>query len=123
MIRFTLRTGPLARPHGTLDAGLRRRAFPPDAASLLPGALAPTGTGLTPAGGCELMSRSDHRMHHLRTLGARWSTYGAAWLQPAAISGKSNRIDGCVDRFGRQRPGMTPELVLLLLVHGAGSGP
>ncbi len=50
----------LARPHGTLDAGLRRRAFPPDAASLLPGALALTGTGHSPAGGCELMFGSDH---------------------------------------------------------------
>jgi hypothetical protein len=50
----------LARPHGTLDAGLQRRAFPPGAASLLPGALALTGTGLSPAGGCELRFGSDH---------------------------------------------------------------
>jgi hypothetical protein len=84
----TLRTGPLARPHGTVDAGLRRRAFPPDAASLLPGALAPTGTGLTPAGECELMSGSDHRQHHLRTLGARWSLYGPQRSQSVATGGK-----------------------------------
>jgi hypothetical protein len=75
---FASRYGPdrSHAPHGTLDAGHRRRAFPPNAASLLPGALAPTGTGLTPAGGCELMSGSDHRKHHLRTLGALWSLYG-----------------------------------------------
>ena len=51
---------PVASPNGAFDTGLRRRAFPPDAASLLPGALAPTGTGLPPAGRCELMFRSGH---------------------------------------------------------------
>src|SRR5512144_2149239 len=51
---------PVAPPNGAFDTGLRRRAFPPDAASLLPGALALTGTGLPPAGGCELMFRSGH---------------------------------------------------------------
>ena len=36
---FASRYGPVARsPRGGLDAGLRRRAFPPDAASLLPAA-------------------------------------------------------------------------------------
>ena len=50
----------LARLQGTLDTGLRRRTFPPDAASLLPGALALTGTGLPPAGGCELTFGSGH---------------------------------------------------------------
>ena len=34
--------------------GLRRRAFPPDAASQLPGSLAITRTGLAPAGNDEL---------------------------------------------------------------------
>ena len=53
---------PVASPNGAFDAGLRRRAFPPDAASLLPGALALTGTGLSPAGGCELLFGSDHLM-------------------------------------------------------------
>ena len=52
---------PLAHPQGMLDAGLRRRAFPPDAASLLPGLLTATRTGPTPAGECELMFRSGHR--------------------------------------------------------------
>ena len=51
---------PVASPKGAFDTGLRHRAFPPDAASLLPGALALTGTGLTPAGRCELMFRSGH---------------------------------------------------------------
>jgi len=41
------------------DAGLRRRTFPSDAASLLPGHLAATRTGLTPAGDDELTTK-DH---------------------------------------------------------------
>src|SRR5438552_15858516 len=52
------------------DAALRRRAFPPDAGSLLPGPLAATRTGLTPAGDDELKTRSrthgpppDHWAH------------------------------------------------------------
>jgi hypothetical protein len=53
---------PVASPKGAFDAGLRRRAFPPDVTSLLPGALVLTGTGLSPAGRCELMFRSGHSM-------------------------------------------------------------
>ena len=37
-----------------LDTGLRRRALHPDAASLLPGSLATTWTGLPPVGGDDL---------------------------------------------------------------------
>jgi hypothetical protein len=47
-------------PQRALDTGLRRRAFPPDAASLLPGVLTLTGTGLTPAGERKLAHRSPH---------------------------------------------------------------
>ncbi len=59
-IRLMLRTGRSLAPRRDFDAELRRRAFPPDAASLLPGALALTGTGLPPAGGCELLFGSGH---------------------------------------------------------------
>src|SRR6476620_12016878 len=48
---------PLTRAFAT---ALRRRTFPPDAGSLLPGPLAATRTGLTPAGNDELPSESDH---------------------------------------------------------------
>ena len=49
--------GPLSRsPTRAFDAGLRRRTFPSDAASLLPGLLAATRTGLTPAGDDELVN-------------------------------------------------------------------
>ena len=44
----------VAPPCRAFDAGLRRRAFPPGAASLLPGLLAATRTGLPPAGDDEL---------------------------------------------------------------------
>jgi hypothetical protein len=43
------------------DAGLRPDPFPDRAASLLPGLLAATRTGLTPAGDDELML--DHDLH------------------------------------------------------------
>src|SRR5487761_581208 len=48
-----------------LDAGLRRRAFPPDAASLLPGSLVITRTGLTPAGGHALVDVDHLKQPHL----------------------------------------------------------
>jgi hypothetical protein len=53
---FASRYGPLSRSpyHRAFDTGLRRRAFPPNAASLLPGLLAATRTGLPPASDDEL---------------------------------------------------------------------
>jgi hypothetical protein len=47
------------------DARLQRQAFPPDVASLLPGSLATTWTGLAPAGGDELTgyALSDYPAH------------------------------------------------------------
>jgi hypothetical protein len=50
----------VAPPQRALDAGLRPDPFPGRAASLLPGLLAATRTGLTPAGDDELMSDHDH---------------------------------------------------------------
>src|ERR1700730_6437351 len=70
-IHFTLRNRPSLPPKGAFDTGLRRQAFPPDAASLLPGALALTGTGLPPAGRCELMFRSGQPTNHRPTLGTQ----------------------------------------------------
>lgn len=53
--------GPLGCSHHVaFDAGLRRRTFPSDAASLLPGSLTTTWTGLSPAGGDELADTHDH---------------------------------------------------------------
>ena len=55
-----LRTAQSLPLHRALDAALRRRAFPPDTGSLLPGPLAATRTGLPPAGDDELQNESDH---------------------------------------------------------------
>jgi hypothetical protein len=55
---------PVASPNGAFDAGLRRRAFPPDAASLLPGLLAATRTGLPPASDGELAT-DDQPLHSI----------------------------------------------------------
>lgn len=77
--------GPLGCSHHVaFDAGLRRRAFPPDAASLLPGSLATTRTGLTPAGGDELTNTRelDHQAHRPPILSRVPS--GHAVVAPAA---------------------------------------
>src|SRR6266487_2885728 len=50
----------VASPNGAFDAGLRPDPLPDRVASLLPGLLAATRTGLTPAGGDELMFGSGH---------------------------------------------------------------
>ena len=47
-------SAPVAPPNRAFDAGLRPRPFPDETASLLPGLLAATRTGLTPAGDDEL---------------------------------------------------------------------
>jgi len=46
-------------PNGMLDAGLRHRPFPDDTASLLPGPLTATRTGLTPASDDELANQTS----------------------------------------------------------------
>jgi hypothetical protein len=55
-----LRTAQLLPLTRAFDTALRRRAFPPDAGSLLPGPLAATRTGLAPAGDGELQNESGH---------------------------------------------------------------
>ena len=59
-LRLMLRTAQLLPLTRAFDTALRRRAFPPDAGSLLPGPLAATRTGLAPAGNDELPTESDH---------------------------------------------------------------
>src|SRR5436309_15710204 len=65
----------VASPIGAFDAGLRPGPFPDQAASLLPGLLAATRTGLTPAGDDELLIRSQPLDDHLLITGRTgWST-------------------------------------------------
>src|ERR1700760_4476820 len=67
----------VASPNGAFDAGLRPAPFPDRAASLLPGLLAATRTGLTPAGDDELML--DQLINkHPPTLGALWRAHNSA---------------------------------------------
>jgi hypothetical protein len=69
---FASRYGPLScSPQGAFDAGLRPGPFPDRAASLLPGLLAATRTGLAPAGDNELMSDQVNSTNHPRLPGAR----------------------------------------------------
>ena len=67
------RYGPLSRSHHNVafDAGLRPDPFPDRAASLLPGLLAATRTGLTPAGDDELTTEDHLHTMTSRLLGAR----------------------------------------------------
>ncbi len=60
----------VASPNGAFDAGLRPGPLPDRAASLLPGLLAATRTGLAPAGDDELMFGSGHPINHLRIVWA-----------------------------------------------------
>jgi hypothetical protein len=91
--RVTLTTGQASRdatdravapPNGACDAGLRPGPFPDRAASLLPGSLATTRTGLTPAGDGELVV--GFGTHHLQLSGrtprsgVRAAAVRAAWL-------------------------------------------
>src|SRR5918994_6707152 len=62
----------VAPPNRAFDAGLRPGPFPDQAASLLPGLLAATRTGLAPAGDNELMSDQVISTNHLQLPGARW---------------------------------------------------
>jgi hypothetical protein len=55
-----LRTASSLPLYRALDAGLRPGPFPDRAASLLPGLLAATRTGLPPAGDDELTNTKEH---------------------------------------------------------------
>ncbi len=58
-----------ASPKGAFDAGLRPGPFPDRAASLLPGLLVATRTGLAPAGDDELLVVRSALSHHLQLSG------------------------------------------------------
>jgi hypothetical protein len=89
-----LRTAQLLPLEGLLTLALRRRAFPPDAGSLLPGPLAVTRTGLSPAGDDELQTESDHVTIGVTSFG-RWAysrsslIFGDGHDRQAAITGSS----------------------------------
>ncbi len=76
-LHFTLRTAQLHTPKtGALDAGLRPRPFPDDTASLLPGSLTTTRTGLPPASDDELTDQQSttQSINHQSLLDAQEET-------------------------------------------------
>src|SRR4051812_11359585 len=80
----------VAPPNGAFDAGLRPGPFPDRAASLLPGLLAVTRTGLTPAGDDGLLIRScpldDHLLITGRTNCSTSSSVGCHTTKTAVVS-------------------------------------
>jgi hypothetical protein len=92
---FASRYGPLScSPKRALDAGLRPDPFPDQAASLLPGLLTATRTGLTPAGDNELML--DQLLNkHLQLPGTLWNG------RRPLVSPRAS--DGCIARVIRAR--------------------
>ena len=105
---FASRYGPFARsPKRAFDAGLRPDPFPDRAASLLPGLLAATRTGLTPAGDDEherildLHHGSPFFLAHLRVLIDKALANRGYVLLPLAAP--HHRREGLV--FGRPSTG------------------
>ena len=66
-----LRTAQSLPQEWAFDTGLRPRPFPDEAASLLPGPLAATRTGLTPASDDELTTKDHLQQATSSLLGAR----------------------------------------------------
>src|SRR5713226_3165933 len=96
-----LRTAQSLPPDGAFDAGLRRRAFPPDAASLLPGLLAATRTGLSPAGDDELAMDQVISKHHLHL----WAHEGSGLKR---FRMKNPSPGSCFGGVGRPGEGTVP---------------
>ena len=93
----------VASPARAFDAGLRRRAFPPDAASLLPGLLAATRTGLSPAGDDEL-AMSD-QLNSITSI--FWAHIPTPITHPepaSATAGTQQRYPHFADRGSVHRP-------------------
>src|SRR4051794_26223049 len=76
-----LRTAQSLPLEWAFDTGLRPRPFPDEAASLLPGPLAVTRTGLTPASDDELTTQDQPPTRSTSCLlGARERLNGPTWL-------------------------------------------
>src|SRR5687768_5401240 len=88
---FATRYGPLSRsPARAFDAGLRPDPFPDRAASLLPGLLAATRTGLTPAGDDELQTKTRPLDDQLLITGRTGCSTRANAPSPSPGSGRTS---------------------------------
>jgi hypothetical protein len=84
----------IASPRGAFDAGLRPDPFPDQAASLLPGLLAATRTGLTPASDDELTNHQPPLYEATSSSAGR--TERAQWLPNAdRLVGDPSFVPGC----------------------------
>jgi hypothetical protein len=88
---------PVASPKGAFDTALRRWAFPPNAGSLLPGLLAATRTGPSPAGEHGLtrgpLPSSTSSPYPVPTLlGTRIDRLGCAHCRTPQRSGRAQRV-------------------------------
>ena len=93
---------PVAPPSRAFDTALRRRAFPPDAGSLLPGPLAATRTGLSPVGDDELTT--EDQLHISVTSGLLdahpiESTFATVRLRQRVTKGPGSRAAGVAMAF------------------------
>src|SRR5215207_11685994 len=104
----------VAPPNGAFDAGLRPGPFPDRAASLLPGLLAATRTGLTPAGDDELPIRSQPLDDHLLIPGRTgWSTSSSSVVScgvkmlelDAGVLGREPPVDTATGAVACRLPG------------------
>src|SRR5664279_2362583 len=103
----------IASPKGAFDAGLRPDPFPDQAASLLPGRLAATRTGLTPASDDELETRTSPQRDHLLITGRTdCSTNGASPRPDKAcrrsLPIRAQAIAGTRGQVGRPPPLAAP---------------
>src|SRR4029450_12394267 len=109
----------VAPPYRALDAGLRPGPFPDRAASLLPGLLAATRTGLPPAGDDEL---TNTKIHHGTTsrlhLPPSWAHITGHYLMVVSVGrGLPNRKQfrighgvGGASKNSQHRPGTAPRI-------------
>ena len=105
----------VAPPYRALDAGLRPGPFPDRAASLLPGLLAATRTGLPPAGDDEL---TNTKIHHGTTSRLHLPPSWAHITDRYHVLGSRR---GCVaEVFAVLKPGSNSQRLFQLVVVGIG---
>src|SRR3954452_21906203 len=85
--RFMLRTAQSLPLEWAFDTGLRPRPFPDEAASLLPGPLSVTRTGLTPASDDELTTQDQPPTRSTSCLLGALKRLIAEWLATIFESG------------------------------------
>src|SRR3954464_10852892 len=117
-----LRTAQSLPLEWAFDTGLRPRPFPDEAASLLPGPLAVTRTGLTPASDDELTTQDQPPTRSTSCpLGARQSLTAPPGQHPrASRTGQPTRTEPLLDRdrVGLYREHRASERNHTALLHG-----